>query len=124
MARTRRSLTYQFSIISIMFSAVFFSAGDVRAGGQWLQMTGELGIGKTSIADPTPEMDSVAYLVIKGKAAEKIYKTMKTEPIFDSCIQMFMKKVGNLYCTKKRNQFACDVGINLETGQSALGRPC
>ena len=124
MARTRRSSTYQISLSFLIFIQLCLMPRLVLASGDWLLMSGELGIGKSSIADPSPEMDSVAYLVIKGKAAEKIYKSMKVKPKLDLCTNFYAKQVGNLSCTKNKNNITCDIGINLNTGESTYGRPC
>jgi hypothetical protein len=96
------------------------------AAKKWQPMTGELGIDYFGIPDPDPNAPLVSYIVIKGKAAERIYKKMiHINPIKSLCENGAETKIiGDLECVRKGKKYQCEIGINLETGKSTFGRPC
>ena len=102
---------------------------NVQAEYDWwsYKLHGEIGVGHTSLADPDPSTPLVAYIVIKGREAERLYKKIKVqaEPtgIFSTNKNAVQKTVGNLKCIKNEKLYWCDIGINLETGESQWGRP-
>jgi hypothetical protein len=100
------------------------------AGDWWGDLQGEVGIGQSPLVDPNPDDPSAAYIVIKGEAAKRIYERMKSAEIhkgkFVCEVGTVTKVTGDLQCTMygKGVSYECDIGINLESGKSAVGRSC
>ena len=108
-----------------------FSISNVFAAGDWWgDLQGEVGIGQSPLVDPNPDDPSAAYIVIKGEAAKRIYERMKSTEIhkgkFVCEVGTVTKVTGDLQCTMygKGVSYECDIGINLESGKSSVGRSC
>lgn len=99
------------------------------AGDWWGRLEGDIGVGQTSLVDPSPADSPAAYFVIKGDAAKRMYEKMGGEVVADqdSCEEGVVTKLsGDLQCTKNLadETYVCDIGVDLLKGKSIVGQGC
>jgi hypothetical protein len=112
-------------IIILCFS--FFSVCEA-AGDWWGILEGEVGIGQSPLVDPAPSDPPAVYFVIKGDAARRMYEKMNEDTFIkdqSSCEEGVVTKIiGDLQCSRNGLAYVCDVGIDLNSGKSVVGRSC
>ncbi len=107
---------------------VALMTGGTAFAHEYMVLDGDMTIAKEPLTDPLPDGDPVAYITLRGKNAEQIYRQLDSKMEQKNVCNtegMSARLAGNLICFRnKENQYSCSFGARLTDGSLVLGNPC
>ncbi len=109
-------------LLSLAFSSCAFSQGP-----DYLELEGTLFIWGDHLPDKKGEDLIGLSIFITGSAAERLYKKMKSKPVYDGCYAdgTYFKNQGMFNCRiSPKEKYSCSLGVSTKEGKVYGAESC
>ena len=111
----------------LILLSIIFSANALSQGPDYLKLEGELFIWGDHLPNKKGEDLDGLSVFITGSAAERLYKKMKSKPVYDGCYAdgTYFKSQGMFTCSiSPKAKYSCSFGISTKEGKLYGAESC